>query len=76
MQLLKIEFNTIDRDRKYTYNQNRKEKKLKMIRILSEPVEVKGKKHEVGCGFGADRGRKGLRIIRVWFVVVFPFVII
>ena len=49
-----------------------------MIHILSdEPVEVKGKnKHEVhvGCGFGADRERKGLRMI--WFVVVFPFVII
>ena len=48
---------------------------LKMIRILIEPVEVKEEeKHEVGYGFGADRGRKGVRIIL--FVVVFPFVII
>ena len=77
MQSLKIEFNIIDRNRKKnTYNQKGKEKKKthKKIRILIEPVEVKGEKNEVGYGFGADRGRNGLRII--WFVVVFPFVII
>ena len=76
MQSLKIEFNIIDRNRKKHLQSKRKgEKKThKKIRILIEPVEVKGEKNEVGYGFGADRGRNGLRII--WFVVVFPFVII
>ena len=74
---MKIEFNIIDRNRnKHLQSKRKGEKKThKKIRILIEPVEVKGeKKNEVGYGFGADRGRKGLRII--WFVVVFPFVII
>ena len=46
MQLLKFEFNIIDRNRKNTYNQKRKGEKTtrKMIHILIEPVEVKGEK--------------------------------